>query len=412
MIMRRLICVTSLLLWSACSGGGSGTNGDASVTPDAVDFETAAEVLADTAMLEVAMDTSLHVDTLELATSAEVATDLGPCGDCPKEGQVSCLEAGKYRLCLEDEDGCLNWQEPEACPEQHECVCWGAPEPVCFPENGVSCICMPDCTDKQCGSNGCEGTCGECEDLLVCQEGACVCEFASCGEACCAVDEVCSGLECCLPDCESKTCGDDGCGGVCGECADGFECQEGQCACIPQCDGLDCGDDGCGSQCGQCSELGECVDGLCVCPFAPCEGTCCLEGQVCNNGHCCTPDCDNLDCGPDGCAGSCGSCGPGWGCIAGLCVEGENPACQQCQQSCQGTYGSCMGACSGAFSGCGGSCSSQMSACMQGCGGNQGCQSMCQGQYSGCMSSCSAQKSGCDNNCSSIISQCINGCPC
>ena len=34
----------------------------------------------------------------------------------------------------------------------------------------------------------------------------------------------------CTPVCEGKVCGDDGCGGVCGDCTDGLTCVEGACA--------------------------------------------------------------------------------------------------------------------------------------------------------------------------------------
>src|SRR5690606_10802046 len=35
----------------------------------------------------------------------------------------------------------------------------------------------------------------------------------------------------CTPQCASKACGDDGCGGICGECAPGMQCaSDGQCA--------------------------------------------------------------------------------------------------------------------------------------------------------------------------------------
>lgn len=36
----------------------------------------------------------------------------------------------------------------------------------------------------------------------------------------------------CKPNCEGKQCGDDGCGGACGECGQNAECLEGQCKCI------------------------------------------------------------------------------------------------------------------------------------------------------------------------------------
>ena len=69
----------------------------------------------------------------------------------------------------------------------------------------------------------------------------------------------------CVPHCEDKKCGSDGCEGTCGEC-DGAqeECSDGLCTCIPHCVGRECGDDGCGGECGECGDGYGCnVDGLC-----------------------------------------------------------------------------------------------------------------------------------------------------
>jgi len=73
----------------------------------------------------------------------------------------------------------------------------------------------------------------------------------------------------CLPACEGRDCGDDGCGGTCGS---GFYCggaaapglclDDGTC-CLQQCLGRFCGDDGCGGDCGVCGEWGECLEGAC-----------------------------------------------------------------------------------------------------------------------------------------------------
>jgi hypothetical protein len=64
------------------------------------------------------------------------------------------------------------------------------------------------------------------------------------------------------------------------------------CPCAPDCAGLDCGDDGCGGSCGTCGAQELCVDQQCVCQ----------------------PDCVGKACGADGCGGSCGACDPGYLC--------------------------------------------------------------------------------------------------
>jgi Leucine-rich repeat (LRR) protein len=71
-------------------------------------------------------------------------------------------------------------------------------------------------------------------------------------------------LDVCVSACENKECGDDGCGGSCGQCASGQDdCVAGQCVCVPVCPACNT-DDGCGSFC-LCQEgfaciLGECKD--------------------------------------------------------------------------------------------------------------------------------------------------------
>jgi hypothetical protein len=112
----------------------------------------------------------------------------------------------------------------------------------------------------------------------------------------------------CVPACEDKTCGDDGCAGTCGTCHADLVCNEtGQCACEPSCDGKLCGADGCGATCGTC-----------------------LAGTTCDDsGHCvCVPDCSDLDCGSDGCGGSCGACTDVQICSGtGSCVPDPSAGC-------------------------------------------------------------------------------------
>lgn len=57
-----------------------------------------------------------------------------------------------------------------------------------------------------------------------------------------------------------------GCGGNCGECGGGTQCNSGSCECVPQCVGVECGADGCGGSCGTCEGMQEqCQAGSCVC---------------------------------------------------------------------------------------------------------------------------------------------------
>jgi len=106
--------------------------------------------------------------------------------------------------------------------------------------------CEPLCTNKggggvllECGDDGCGGSCGECNGGDECVSGLCI------GDTC-------------VPNCDNGAgqlfeCGADDCGGTCGECVDGKACDEGFCACAPNCEGNECGDDGCGGTCGNCT---------------------------------------------------------------------------------------------------------------------------------------------------------------
>ncbi len=108
--------------------------------------------------------------------------------------------------------------------------------------------CMPVCTGKVCGPDGCGGSCGACSGT-------------------CDASGQCVGT--CTPACGGKVCGPDGCGGSCGTCSSGTCDGSGQCVgtCTPVCTGKVCGPDGCGGSCGTCSS-GTC-DGSGQCVVTP-----------------------------------------------------------------------------------------------------------------------------------------------
>jgi len=151
------------------------------------------------------------------------------------------------------------------------------------------CPCTKTCPQdgRPCGDDGCGGSCGECD------QGA--------NDTCNADTQQCQ----CQPDCTGKQCGDDGCGGNCNDCLFGV-CDDatGQCVCTPDCNGKVCGDDGCGNTCSP-----GCADG----------STCSDDQTQCV----CEPDCEGKVCGPDGCGGTCGSCqSPNQACLEGSCAIG------------------------------------------------------------------------------------------
>ena len=83
----------------------------------------------------------------------------------------------------------------------------------------------------------------------------------------------------------------DGCLGFryCGDCEEPETCGGGGtpnfCGCLPDCDDLECGDDGCGGSCGACDGDTPCVGGACCvdATYAACDPVAapCCPGLVC-----------------------------------------------------------------------------------------------------------------------------------
>jgi hypothetical protein len=79
----------------------------------------------------------------------------------------------------------------------------------------------PDCNQTclnlkyECGQQsvcGISTNCGSCASTKVCQNGKCITKAVSC-----------------IPECSGRSCGDDGCSGSCGECAQDQLCEAGLC---------------------------------------------------------------------------------------------------------------------------------------------------------------------------------------
>lgn len=88
----------------------------------------------------------------------------------------------------------------------------------------------------------------------------------------------------CTPDCAGKQCGDNGCGGTCGTCTAGY-CVGGTCkaTCTPSCTGKTCGSDGCGGSCGTCEVVGRVCSGTAKC-VGGCQPSC--VGSACGYDKC------------------------------------------------------------------------------------------------------------------------------
>ena len=179
----------------------------------------------------------------------------------------------------------------------------------------------------------------------------------------------------------------DGCGGFCGECEDNVTCTaSGLCLCVPKCTGKVCGDDLCGGVCGTCDPDQECIAGLCkpdpcgieTCaqltgPSGCCEEilykcagggqllaeNCAATEQICTwhtylaKYLCldpdCEPDCDDVECGADGCGAFCGNCGPGYVCTGGACEGAGWTSCNDFDGD-AACYGDLLYTCTGGLS--------------------------------------------------------------
>jgi hypothetical protein len=219
------------------------------------------------------------------------------------QGEASCLEVAECTFACTDEEYCLDeclgsgslgamqawWPFLEcaamgSCADGFDSYCLGQAKGDCQAElEACYATCTPACGDQECGDDGCGGVCGECEKGQACKAGKCE--------------------DLCVPQCAGKDCGNDGCDGSCGTCPEGEQCIGGKCTCVPECEGRECGDDTCGGSCGECEKGFEC-DGSGLC------------------GPICVTSCEGKQCGGDGCGGSCGECPEGQTCDdSGLCFE-------------------------------------------------------------------------------------------
>ena len=167
-------------------------------------------------------------------------------------------------------------------------------------------VCIPDCQDRECGDDGCGGSCGVCDDgdpcygIETCLEGSCLPGLP--------VD--CAYLE--LPDCWAAVCVP----------------TSGECEAIPLADGTECNDDsGCsvedrcfagvcvgvevncddGDPCtiDSCGEADGCISKPIVCPAAPCKSgqcdpifsECTYSPMECDDDDPCTTDVCSLESG-------------------------------------------------------------------------------------------------------------------
>ena len=187
-------------------------------------------------------------------------------------------------MCIKGGGG-LIWTESQVCAKYQTCL-----ESEAGAECEINCDSAWLCEGRECGDDGCGGSCGGCPAGANCLGGVCM-EYV------------------CEPQCEGSACGPNGCGGDCGQCAGaqvcdplGYQCGPIPVDCVPNCETRECGPNGCGGSCGLCQEGMFCMPGA-----QSCEGAC-------------VPSCEGKECGDDGCGGSCGGClGEGLFCTDGQC---------------------------------------------------------------------------------------------
>ena len=239
----------------------------------------------------------------------------GSCGSWCGEGMTCFVQAG---TCVPEscEPDCIG---KECGNDGCGAICGTCSDGE--PCTGGQCGCVQACTGRECGDDGCGGSCGPCVDSRVCNEqsGTCDCppDTTGCGVTCCVKGAKCFDGACCTGKCDGKECGHDGCGGSCGNCGGQELCSDGKCQCVPDCSDKECGDNGCGGSCGQCGEEFGCKDGKCACvPVCGdkacggdgCGGNCgsCADGEACLYGHCVVaggPCGDGNEIDWDGCTG-------------------------------------------------------------------------------------------------------------
>ena len=220
--------------------------------------------------------------------------------------------------------------------------------------------CEPACKGKACGEDGCGGQCGECGSDQICSPVLFRCVGG------------CSGT------CDGKNCGDDGCGHSCGACPDGQACGAGVCGEPTSCtDGkrngsetdVDCGGT-CPTRCGPgkaCSTGADCGSGTC-------DAEACVAPQTCSDGNKDGKETD-VDCGGGECKGCAigRECSAHSDCLSLACIYGvcDKPTCTDGAKNQTESDIDCGGTCSGCKDGK--ACNSADDCAGNGCEGGKCC---------------------------------------
>lgn len=280
--------------------------------------------------------------------NCQKSVDCGPCDCNPPCG---ACEACTSDLVCESCDPCCN----DVCCPQSNAACHAATGDCCVLES-QSQTCNRQCGDVtnscglvvDCGPCTCTRSCPDCQ-VCDAESGDCIAdpsqEGADCGDCQVCHDGQCIGCpNCCAANGVCKAgntnpaCGSSG---TCDECTGQEQCQNRQCVCVPDCDGKTCGPDGCGNHCGSgCPPNATCSNDrtACVCDFRECDGTCCGQANaICHasTGACCVSESVEQTCNGQ-CADVLNNCGMRVDCGPCTC----SPACPTCQ-TCDTNSGEC-----------------------------------------------------------------------
>ena len=384
----------------AATANDTASGSDAILTDTAQsDAIKADSLVADVAPADTAGTDSGGVDA-PLADSPMGDSATGPvCGDgkceagefnatCPADCKTACKPTCEGKQCGPDACGgvCGVCGETKACTDAGKCVgvatvCGNG---ECEPgETATTCAkdckatCAPSCAGKDCGDiDGCGGLCAgacpgggtytadkNCQGGSLCGNGTCDAgeNNSSCPKDCKAD---------CLPQCAGKTCGPNGCGGICGMCGGGKACtDEGTCVALgPVCGNGMCEAGETAENCGQdCKTTGPvCGNGFCEVgeTTESCSKDCKPTTPVCGNGMCeagettanCLKDCPASG-GDSSCVGKCGSKATTCYCDDACTKAGD--CCTDYKAVCGGT--TCTPKCTattvcGTADGCNGTC--------------------------------------------------------
>ena len=280
------------------------------------------------------------------------------CGGGTTPGACGCTPVTRAAACAGKNCGTV----PDGCGGVHSC--WPVGQTSC-PGVGETCGggnvpnvcgCTAQCAGRECGPNGCGGTCGACGGSDSCTDGVC---GPTCKDVCqpnneCGTQDNCGtrpDLDCGRPeplaDCPPAGRPNDT---VC-------DTQTNLCKCVPRtsCSGnkiCDTEPDGCG--------------GTITCGMCPSGRTCAADQLTCECPTM-TDACGARECGPwptpvMGCPNTCGSCDP----FLEECDGGGQCECLPKGQACQGRCGAYgNGACNHDCGGCpgGDECDDETNTC-------------------------------------------------